>query len=54
MCRFVDLSQIFANDPRSLFWDFSHVNNDGNATIGAAIAEGLARTLLARSAPIGR
>jgi lysophospholipase L1-like esterase len=51
MCRFVDLSQIFANDPRSLFWDFSHVNNDGNAAIGAAIAQGLARTLLARPAP---
>ena len=50
-CRFVDLSQTFANDPRSLFWDFIHINNDGNATIGAAIANDLARTLLARSAP---
>ena len=50
VCRFVDLSQIFANDPRSLFWDFSHVNNEGNATIGSAIAGDLARTLLARPA----
>src|SRR5262249_5231011 len=41
-CRFVDLSQIFTNDPRSLFWDFIHVNNDGNATIASAIAADLA------------
>jgi lysophospholipase L1-like esterase len=45
-CRFVDLSQIFANDPRSLFWDFIHVNNDGNATIASAIATDLANSLL--------
>ncbi len=37
-CRFVDLSRTFANDSRPLFWDFMHVNNDGNATIAAAIA----------------
>jgi hypothetical protein len=34
-----------------LFWDFIHINNDGNATIGAAIANDLASTLLARPAP---
>src|SRR5262249_44257817 len=37
-CRFVDMSQIFANDTRSLFWDFIHVNNDGNTTIASTIA----------------
>ena len=47
-CRFVDLSQIFANDPRSLFWDFIHVNNDGNATVAAAIATDLANSFLSR------
>jgi lysophospholipase L1-like esterase len=41
-CRFVDLSQIFVNDPRGLFWDFIHVNNDGNTTIASAIATDLA------------
>lgn len=46
-CRFVDLSQIFAHDARPLFWDFIHINNDGNATLGAAIAVDLARSLLA-------
>jgi lysophospholipase L1-like esterase len=45
-CRFIDLSQTFATDPRSLFWDFIHVNNDGNATIGSAIATDLASSLL--------
>jgi hypothetical protein len=45
-CRFIDLSQIFANDPRSLFWDFIHVNNDANATIASAIATDLANSLL--------
>ena len=44
LCRFVDLSNIFADDPRSLFWDFIHVNNDGNATIGSTIAADLARS----------
>ena len=50
-CRFVDLSQIFANDPRSLFWDFIHVNNDGNATIATAIATDLANSFLPRRPP---
>jgi lysophospholipase L1-like esterase len=50
VCRFFDLSQLFAQDPRLLFWDFIHINNDGNATVGAAIASDLARTLLARPA----
>jgi lysophospholipase L1-like esterase len=44
-CRFVDLSQIFVNDPRGLFWDFFHVNNNGNATIASAIAADLATRL---------
>ena len=44
-CRFVDLSDDFANDSRNLFWDFIHVNNDGNATIGSAIADDLTRSL---------
>ena len=44
-CRFVDLSDEFANDSRNLFWDFIHVNNDGNATIGSAIANDLTRSL---------
>lgn len=46
LCRFVDFSDIFANDPRNLFWDFIHVNNDGNATIGSAIAADLAESLI--------
>lgn len=46
LCRFVDLSNIFADDPRNLFWDFIHVNNDGNATIGSAIAADLARSFI--------
>jgi lysophospholipase L1-like esterase len=46
LCHFVDLSNIFADDPRNLFWDFIHVNNDGNATIGSAIAADLAKSLL--------
>jgi len=50
-CRFVDLSQIFANDPRSLFWDFIHVNNDGNATIASAIAADLANSFLSDRTP---
>jgi len=45
-CRFVDFSEIFADDPRNLFWDYSHVNNDANATIGSAIAADLAGSLL--------
>jgi hypothetical protein len=28
LCHFVDLSNIFADDPPNLFWDFIHVNND--------------------------
>jgi len=44
-CRFVDLSQIFVNDPRGLFWDFFHLNNDGNATIASAIAANLVARL---------
>ena len=50
-CRFADLSQIFANEPRSLFWDFIHVNNDGNATIATAIATDLANSFLPRRPP---
>src|SRR5262249_3482826 len=50
-CRFVDLSQIFTNDPRSLFWDFIHLNNDGNATVADAIAADLAGSFLARGTP---
>ena len=50
-CRFVDLSQIFANDPRSLFWDFIHVNNDGNATIASAIGTDLANSFLSGRTP---
>ena len=50
-CRFVDLSQIFANDPRNLFWDFIHVNNDGNATIASAIATDLVNSILSRRTP---
>lgn len=50
-CRFVDLSQIFVNDARSLFWDFIHVNNDGNATIASAIAADLASSFLSRRTP---
>ena len=45
LCRFVDFSDVFADDPRNLFWDFIHVNNDGNATIGSSIAADLARSL---------
>jgi hypothetical protein len=44
-CRFVDLSQIFANDPRSLFSDFVHVADDANATIASAIVTNLANSL---------
>jgi lysophospholipase L1-like esterase len=50
-CRFLVLSQIFANDSRNLYWDFIHVNNDGNATIGSAIAADLANSMLARRPP---
>jgi lysophospholipase L1-like esterase len=50
-CRFVDLSQIFANDPRSLFWDFIHVNNDGNATIASTITADLANSFFSRPTP---
>ena len=49
ICRFVDLSQIFAHDPRNLFWDFIHVNNDGNATIAAAISADLTKSFLAHA-----
>src|SRR5262249_14431265 len=50
-CYFVDLSHIFPNDPRSLFWDFIHVNNDGNATIASAIAADLANSFLSARTP---
>jgi lysophospholipase L1-like esterase len=50
-CRFVDLSQIFANDSRSFFWDFIHVNNDGNATIASAIGADLATSFLSGRMP---
>jgi lysophospholipase L1-like esterase len=50
-CRFVDLSQIFADDPRSLFSDFIHVNNDGNATIASAIAADVANSFFYRPTP---
>jgi hypothetical protein len=46
LCRFVDLSDIFAEDSRNLFLDFIHVNNDGNTTVGSAIAADLARFLI--------
>jgi lysophospholipase L1-like esterase len=49
LCRFVDLSSIFANDPRHLFWDFTHINNDGNATIASAVAADLAKSLSDRT-----
>lgn len=45
-CRFLDLSEIFANDARNLFWDFIHLNNDGNETIAAAIAPDLTKAFL--------
>jgi hypothetical protein len=47
-CRFIDLTQIFANDKRTLFWDLIHLNNEGNATVGAAIAAELAADLQTR------
>jgi lysophospholipase L1-like esterase len=46
-CRFIDLSQIFAQDGRNLFWDFIHVNNDGNASIAAAIAADMSKSFFA-------
>jgi lysophospholipase L1-like esterase len=51
-CRFLDLSQIFDNDPRNLFWDFIHINNAGNRTVAAAIADDLAPSFLHRQSPL--
>jgi len=45
-CRFVDLHRYSPMDARNLFWDVIHVNNDGNSTIGSAIASDLASSLL--------
>jgi lysophospholipase L1-like esterase len=50
-CRFLDLSQIFDNDPRNLFWDFIHINNAGNRTVAAAITADLVASFLHRQSP---
>ena len=36
-CVTADLSGVFKNDERELFWDMVHINNDGNAVVAGEI-----------------